>query len=139
MSDATITISGNLTTEPVLRYTTGGRASLNGGVAVNRRYQANGEWKEEVSFLNFTAYGQIAENIAASCTKGNRVILTGRPEQREYTDKDGQQRKAFAVVVDDFGASLKFATATIDRVTRDSAGQNRTQPTARVLNDEEPF
>lgn len=138
MSEATITISGNLTTDPVLRYTSGGRASLAGGVAVNRRWQTNGEWQEATSFINFKAFGQIAENIAATCTKGMRVILSGRPETSEYTDKDGKNRKAFDVIVDDMGPSLKFATATVDRILRDNAGQNRTAP-AGPVEDEEPF
>jgi len=139
MSDASITISGNLTTDPVIRYTAGGRASLSGGVAVNRRWQTNGEWQEATSFINFKAYGQIAENIAATCTKGMRVILTGRPETSEYVDKDGVNRKAFDVIVDDMGPSLKFATAVVDRITRDNGGQNRTAAPARPVEDEEPF
>lgn len=139
MSDASITISGNLTTDPVIRYTAGGRASLSGGVAVNRRWQTNGEWQEATSFINFKAFGQIAENIAATCTKGMRVILTGRPETSEYVDKDGVNRKAFDVIVDDMGPSLKFATAVVDRITRDNGGQNRTAAPARPVEDEEPF
>ena len=139
MSDASITISGNLTTDPVIRYTAGGRASLSGGVAVNRRWQTNGEWQEATSFINFKAYGQIAENIAASCTKGMRVMLIGRPETSEYVDKDGVNRKAFDVIVDDMGPSLKFATAVVDRITRDNGGQNRTAQASRPVEDEEPF
>jgi len=139
MSEATITISGNLTTDPVLRYTAGGRASLAGGVAVNRRWQTNGEWQEATSFINFKAFGQIAENIAATCTKGMRVMLSGRPETSEYVDKDGVNRKAFDVIVDDMGPSLKFATAVVDRITRDNGGQNRTAAPARPVEDEEPF
>ena len=139
MSDASITISGNLTTDPVIRYTANGRASLAGGVAVNRRWQTNGEWQEATSFINFKAFGQIAENIAATCTKGMRVILTGRPETSEYVDKDGVNRKAFDVIVDDMGPSLKFATAVVDRITRDNGGQNRTAAPARPVEDEEPF
>ena len=139
MSDASITISGNLTTDPVIRYTANGRASLAGGVAVNRRWQTNGEWQEATSFINFKAYGQIAENIAATCTKGMRVMLTGRPETSEYVDKDGVNRKAFDVIVDDMGPSLKFATAVVDRITRDNGGQNRTVQTSRPVEDEEPF
>ena len=139
MSDASITISGNLTTDPVIRYTAGGRASLSGGVAVNRRWQTNGEWQEATSFINFKAFGQIAENIAATCTKGMRVMLTGRPETSEYVDKDGVNRKAFDVIVDDLGPSLKFATAVVDRITRDNGGQNRTAAPARPVEDEEPF
>ena len=138
MSDSTITISGNLTADPVIRYTAGGRASLSGSVAVNRRWQSNGEWQEAVSFIGFSAFGQIAENIATSCVKGTRVLLFGRPETSTFTDKDGNERKTFTVIVDDLGASLKFATATIDRVTRDSAGHKGTQ-TTRPADDEDPF
>jgi single-strand DNA-binding protein len=136
MSDATITVSGNLTADPVLRYSTGGKAMVAGTLAINRRWQTNGQWEEKVSFLGFKAFGQIAENIAASCTKGTRLVVTGRPEMSDWTDKEGNARKSFDIVVDDVGASLKFATATIDRAARDSAGHSRTQPT---IEDEEPF
>lgn len=138
MSDNNLTISGNVTSDPIVRFSPQGRAVVNGTVAASRRYQVNGEWQESTSFINFKAFGQIAENIGASVSKGARVIITGRLESSEYTDKNGVDRKAFDIIVDDIGVSLKFATAQVERIVRDSAGQNRTQP-ATQLGDEEPF
>ena len=84
MADSTVTIVGNLTRDPELRFTAGGKGVASFGVAVNRRYQVNGEWQEKVSFFNVTAWDQLGENAAASLTKGARIIVTGRLEQREY-------------------------------------------------------
>ena len=138
MSENTITVAGNMTGDPVIRYSAQGKPSVYGTVAVSRRYQVNNEWQESTSFLNFKAFGPIAENIAASTSKGCRIIVTGRMETGEWEDKDGVNRKWFEIIVEDLGASLKFATAQVERVARDSAGQNRTQP-ATQLADEEPF
>ena len=82
MADNTVTLVGNLTRDPELRYTTGGRGVASFGIAVNRRYQVNGEWQEQTSFFNVVAWGTLGENAAASLTKGTRVIVTGRLEQR---------------------------------------------------------
>ena len=76
--DNTVTLTGNLTKDPELRYTTGGRGVASFGLAVNRRYQVNGEWQEQVSFFNVVAWADLGENAAASLHKGNRVMVTGR-------------------------------------------------------------
>lgn len=136
MSDQQITVVGNLTTDPILRYTAAGRGSITSTIAVNRRYQVNGEWQEQVAFINITAFGQIAEHIAASCNKGTRVIVTGRFESGEYTDKEGVNRKTMQLIVEDLGASLKFATAQIDRIAR-STPTVSTNRTAEL--EEDPF
>ncbi len=120
--DNTITIAGNLTREPELRFTTGGRATCSFSVAVSRRYQVNNEWKEETSFLNVVAWAQLAENVAASLTKGARVIVSGRMEQRSYEDKDNVKKYIYEVVADDVGPSLKWATAEIAKTNRASGG-----------------
>jgi len=133
MSDNTITIAGNMTADPVIRFSGAGKAILSGSVAVNRRWQQNGEWIEQVSFIGWKAFGQIAENIAASCVKGTRVLLTGRLETGEYTDKAGVERKTVDIIVDDFGTSLKFATVQVERTVRDSTGHKP------ALDIEEPF
>ena len=80
--DNTVTLVGNLTRDPELRFTHGGQAVATFGLAVNRRYQQNDEWQEKMSFFNIVAWGQLGENAAASLTKGGRVIVTGRLEQR---------------------------------------------------------
>ncbi len=92
MADSTVTIVGNLTRDPELRFTAGGKGVASFGVAVNRRYQVNGEWQEKTSFFNVTAWDQLGENAAASLTKGARIIVSGRLEQREYETKEGEKR-----------------------------------------------
>ena len=75
MADNTITVVGNLTRDPELRFTTGGRGVASFGIAVGRRYQVNGEWQEQTSYFNITAWGTLGENAAATLTKGSRVIV----------------------------------------------------------------
>lgn len=143
MSDSTVTLVGNLTRDPELRFTTGGRAAANFGLAVNRRYQVNGEWQEQVSFFNCVAWGDMGQNLAASCVKGTRVVITGRLEQRSYETKEGEKRSSVEVIVEDCGPSLRWARAEIERITRD-AGQ-ASQPASSgdrapdPIYGEEPF
>ena len=110
MADSTVTIVGNLTRDPELRFTAGGKGIASFGVAVNRRWQQNGEWQEKVSFFNVTAWDTLGENIAASLTKGTRVIVTGRLEQREYETKEGEKRNVVEIVADEIGPSLALGT-----------------------------
>lgn len=117
-----VTLVGNLTKDPELRYTTGGRGVASFGLAVNRRYQVNGEWQEQVSFFNVVAWADLGENAAASLHKGNRVIVTGRLEQRSYETRDGEKRNVTEVIADELGPSLRWAQAEIERISRDSAG-----------------
>jgi len=121
MSENTVTIIGNVTKAPELTFTAGGKAKASFSVAVNRRYQVNNEWQEQTSFFNVVTWGQAAENAAVTLDKGSRVIVSGRLEQRTWEDKDtGQNRSVIEVVADDFGPSLKWATATVQRNDRAS-------------------
>ena len=122
MADSTVTIVGNLTRDPELRFTAGGKGIASFGVAVNRRWQQGGEWQEKVSFFNVTAWDTLGENIAASLTKGTRVIVTGRLEQREYETKEGEKRNVVEIVADEVGPSLRWARAEVERIARDSGG-----------------
>jgi len=122
MADNTVTLVGNLTRDVELRFTSNGRGVASFGIAVGRRYQVNGEWKEDTSFFNVSAWGTLGENAAASFTKGTRVIVTGRLEQREYTTKDGDKRTAIEVIADEVGPSLRWASAQIERNPKDSNG-----------------
>lgn len=122
MADNTITLVGNLTRDPELRFTAGGRGVASFGIAVGRRYQVNGEWQEQTSYFNVTAWGQLGENAAATLTKGSRVIVSGRLEQREYTNREGEKRTAIEVVADEVGPSLRWATAQVERNPRDGGG-----------------
>ena len=151
MADSTVTIVGNITRDPELRFTAGGKGVASFGVAVGRRYQQNGEWQEKTSFFNVTAWDTLGENVAASLTKGSRVIVTGRLEQREYETKEGEKRSVVEIVADEIGPSLRWARAEVERIARDggsssgggnsggggsSSGGRAPDP---VYGDEEPF
>ena len=115
-----ITISGNITREPEMRYTPSGVSKVTFGVAVNRswRNQQTQEWEEQTSFFNVVAWRQLAENISATLTKGSRVVVSGRLEQRSWETEQGEKRSIVEIVADDVSASLRFATAEVHRVER---------------------
>ena len=146
-SENSVTLFGNLTKDPELRYTPSGAGVASFGLAVNRRYQVNGEWQEQVSFFNIVAWRDLGENAAASLSKGMRVIVTGRLEQRSYETKDGEKRSVTEVRADELGPSLRWAQAQVERISRDDAtsgggggggGGGRSAPDP-VYGDEEPF
>jgi single-strand DNA-binding protein len=123
MADSTVTITGTLTRDPELRFTQGGRGVATLGVAVNYRYQRNNEWVEEASFFNVTAWASLGENAAASLTKGMRVIVTGRLQQRSYDTQAGEKRSVVEIIADEIGPSLRWATAQVEKTQRsDSSG-----------------
>jgi len=124
MADNTITLVGNLTRDPELRFTTSGRGVASFGIAVGRRYQVNGEWQEQTSYFNIVAWGQMGENAAATFTKGMRVIVSGRLEQREYQNREGEKRTAIEINADEIGPSLRWATASVERTPRGEGGGN---------------
>jgi len=150
MADSTVTLVGNLTREPELRFTTGGRGQASFGLAVSRRYQVNGEWQEQTSYINVVAWDQLAENIAASLTKGARILVTGRLDIREYEAREGGKRTAVDIVADEIGPTLRWATVTIERQGGSGGGQGggaRQAPARQAAAaaddgyyaDEEPF
>jgi single-strand DNA-binding protein len=118
MAANTITLIGNLTRDPELRYTTGGRGVASFGLAVNRRYQQNGEWQEQTSFFNIVCWGELGENAAATLTKGSRAIVAGRLEQRSWETQDGEKRSVVEVIADEVGPSLRWAQAQVERTER---------------------
>ena len=144
-SENTVTLVGNITKDPDLRYTTGGRGVASFGLAVNRRWQSNGEWTEQTSFFNVVAWADLGENAAASLPKGSRVIVTGRLEQRSYEDREGVKRSVTEVIADEIGPSLRWATCQIERIEREKGEtrpENARSPSkeeAAPLPDEEPF
>ncbi len=149
MADNTITLVGNLTRDPELRYTSGGRGVASFGVAVNRRYQVNNEWQEQTSFFNIVAWGTLGENAAASLNKGNRILVYGRLEQRTWETQEGEKRSVVEVVADEIGPSLRWAQAHVEKTARSNAdGTGGTggapAPTGGrapdpIYGDEEPF
>jgi single-strand DNA-binding protein len=153
-NDNTVTLVGNLTRDPELRYTQSGRGIASFGLAVNRRYMVNNEWQEQVSFFNIVAWADLGENAAASLNKGNRVVVTGRLQQREYDDREGNKRNITEVIADDLGPSLRWATAQVERISRESGGDGGNSagggnsgggnaapkpPSDEVYGEEEPF
>lgn len=131
-----VTVVGNLTRDPELRFLPNGTANTTFGVAVNRRWQnrQTNEWEEQVSFFNVVAWRELAENTAASLGKGDRVIITGRLEQRSYETQDGEKRSVVEIVADEVGPSLRWAEAAVTRIERKSGASNYVPPA-----DEEPF
>ena len=123
--DTTITIIGNLTDDPELRYTPNGAAVANFTVASTPRFldKATNEWKDgEALFLRCSIWRQAAENVAESLTRGARVIVSGRLKQRSYETKEGEKRTVYEVECDEIGPSLKYATAKVNKVQRSGAG-----------------
>ncbi|HET6301469.1 single-stranded DNA-binding protein [Microbacterium sp.] len=124
-----ITVVGNLTADPELRYTQNGLPVANFTIASTPRTfdrQAN-EWKDgEALFLRASVWRDFAEHVAGSLTKGMRVIATGRLKQRSYQDREGNNRTAIELEVDEIGPSLRYATAQVTR-TSGGGGQSRQQ------------
>lgn len=126
----TVTIVGNLTRDPELRFTPTGVAKATLGVAVNRRWQnrQTNEWEEVTSFFNVVAWRDMAENIGESLTQGARVIVTGRLEQRSWETEQGEKRSVVEIVADEIGPSLRWATCEVKKADRQRAGE--AQPVA---------
>jgi len=121
-NETTITMVGNLTADPELRFLPKGDAMVKFTVASTPRVldRESGQWKDgDPLFLNCTAFRGIAENIAESLTKGTRVIVTGRLRLSRWADREsGEKRSAYGLDVDEIGPSLKFAQAKVTRMSR---------------------
>ena len=124
MADNTVTIVGNVTRDPEIRYTAGGAAKASFSVAVSRRWQnrQTNEWEEQTSFLNVVCWREMAENVAESIGKGARVVVTGRLEQRSWETENGDKRSVVEIVADEVGPSLRWATAKVNRNERRGGG-----------------
>ncbi len=123
--DTVITVVGNLTADPELRFTASGAAVANFTVASTPRTldRASNEWKDgEALFLRCNIWRQAAENIAESLTRGMRVIVTGRLKQRSFETKEGEKRTVIELEVDEIGPSLRYATAKVNRAARSDGG-----------------
>lgn len=120
----TVDLVGNITRDPELRFTPGGMAVAQFGLAVNRRRQnrQTQEWEESTSFFDVVAYGTLAENISESLQRGSRVIVQGRLEQRSWETQDGDKRSKIEVIADDIGPSLRWATAEVTKNERRADG-----------------
>lgn len=119
--DVNVTIIGNLTNDPELRFTPSGAAVANFRVASTPRVldKATNEWKDgEAFYISCNVWRQYAENVAESLTKGMRVIVTGRLKQRSYETREGEKRTVIEMEVDEVGPALRYATAKVNRVSR---------------------
>ena len=131
MTDNSVTLVGNLVDDPELRFTPSGVAMTKLRFAVNRRYRdREGEWQEETSFFGGTCWRDMAENVAESMTKGMRVIVTGRLEQRSWENNEGEKRSTIEVRIDDVGPSVRWATATVTKTPRTGGDWNATPAAA---------
>jgi single-strand DNA-binding protein len=123
--DVTVTVVGNLTNDPELRFTPSGAAVASFTVASTPRFldKATNEWKDgDALFLRCSVWRQAAENVAESLTRGARVIVTGRLRQRSYETKEGEKRTVVELEVDEVGPSLRYATAKVTKAARGSGG-----------------
>jgi single-strand DNA-binding protein len=120
MNNATITIVGNVTRDPELRFTANGMATVTFSVAVNRRIPGrnNASPTDVVSYISVVAWQQLAENVAESLQRGTRVVVTGRLDQRIWETANAERRTTFELVAEDIGTSLKWASATVQKVKR---------------------
>ena len=126
--ETVITVVGNLTSDPELRYTQNGLAVANFTIASTpRNYdRASSEWKDgEALFLRASVWREFAEHVAGSLTKGSRVIATGRLKQRSYETKEGEKRTSIELEVDEIGPSLRYATAQVTRAQSSGGGGGR--------------
>jgi len=128
--ETVITVVGNLTADPELRYTQNGLAVANFTIASTPRTfdRASNEWKDgEALFLRASCWREFAEHVAGSLTKGSRVIAQGRLKQRSYDDRDGNKRTAIELEVDEIGPSLRYATAQVTRASGGGGGRGGSQ------------
>ena len=155
--DNTVTVTGNITRDPELRFTPGGSAVATFGLAWNRRWQnrQTNETEEQVSFFDVTCWNTLAENVSESLVKGTRVIVNGRMEQRSWETQDGDRRSKIEIIADEVSPSLRWATVEVMKNERRDGGggggrdryqgggggggrQQRNQPQSYEV-DEEPF
>jgi len=156
--DNTVTLVGNVTRDPELRYTPSGQAVATFGLAVNRRWQnrQSNDWEEQTSFFDVKCWAQMAENVGESVQKGSRVVVSGRLEQRSWETDNGDKRSKVEVIADEIAPSLRWATASVVKNERSGGfdgggggtgggagggGGSRPapEPPAGYGSDEEPF
>ena len=126
-----VTVAGNVTRDPELRFLANGTATLELGVAVNRRWQnpTSEEWEESTSFFAVVCWADLAQHVAESVGRGSRVVVTGRLEERRWESK-GHTRSKIELVADDVALSLRFVTATASRPAGNTGEQVDATPAA---------
>lgn len=148
MNETVITVVGNLTGDPELRFTPSGAAVANFTIAATPRTfnKQSQQWEDgETLFLRSSAWRELAENIAESITKGTQVIAQGALKQRSYETKEGEKRTSYELDVQNLGPSLRFSTAKVERANRSSSAAPRNNGSAPASSqgnnggDEPPF
>lgn len=140
--DTIVTVVGNLTDDPELRFTPSGAAVAKFRIASTPRNfdKTSNEWKDgEPLFLACNIWRQAAENVAESLTRGSRVIVTGRLKQRTYETREGEKRTVIELEVDEIGPSLRYATAKVQKMSRSSGGGASGSGTLRGGSDGDPW
>ena len=125
--DTIITVIGNLTSDPELRWTPSGAAVANFTIASTPRTldRQTQEWKDgEALFMRCNVWREAAENVAESLTRGSRVVAQGRLKQRSFETKEGEKRTVVELEVDEIGPSLRYATATVSKAARSGDGRD---------------
>ena len=138
----TVELVGNITRDPELRFTSGGTAVATFGLAVNRRWRnaQSNEWEEQTSFFDIVCWRELAENVSESLTRGSRVMVVGRLEQRSWETPEGDKRSKIGIVADSVDISVS-ALSGITRKQRESgnnSGGGRTAPQRQQTADD-PF
>ena len=126
MSENSVTLVGNLTDDPELRFTAQGAAVANFRIPVSKRNRdpQTNEWKDgDTSFFRINVWRQLAENVAETLTRGTRVIVTGTLKMRQWETQEGEKRSVVEIEATEVGPSLKWATAKIETTSRQSGGQ----------------
>lgn len=145
MSENSVTLVGNLTDDPELRFTAQGAAVANFRIAVSKRVRdpQTNEWKDgDTSFFRINVWRQLAENAAESLTRGTRVIVTGTLKMRQWETQEGEKRSVVEIEATEVGPSLKFATAKVERASRGggaSAGSDWSGSSDVPVPEEVPF
>ena len=149
-----VTVIGNVTRDPELRFTPSGQGVASFGLAVNRRWQnrQTNEWEEATSFFDIVCWGTLGENVSESVSRGARLIVTGRLDQRSWETAEGDKRSKVEIIADEVGPSLRWATAQVSKNERkagdgggfggggqSSAPPAPAEPPAGYDYDEEPF
>jgi single-strand DNA-binding protein len=139
-ADNQVTLVGNLTDDPELRFTPNGNAVANFRLAVTPRLREADGWKDgDTSFFRVNVWRQMAENASETLTKGARCIVVGRLRTRSWETPEGEKRSVTEIEADEVGPSLKFATAKVERTSRDGDGSKSSKGAGGQFNDEPPF
>lgn len=129
MADTTVTVVGNVTRDPEVRFTPNGKTVVTFGVAVNKRVKEGNEWVDgEPEFYDVKAWDTLGENLAESIVQGNRVLVVGRLDFRSWEADDGSKRSKIELVADHAGPDLRWATAEVTKIRKGEGGGSKPAP-----------